>query len=334
MAITKRVLILVLILLCSISSVCATELENEFVTQLSKLQTPMQQALTNKELTIRVNEEVYAPFVAPIITPFDKLETVPAVVVQGTFNSSDENIFTVNKEGKLKGISNGEATLVYQNGNESMELKIIVDENAIPHAVQNNLWLINNEFLTVERKRLDRSNKYTKWYYKSSKAVGWCSVFIIYSANASGNPPIPEEDLNESYKDKVFYLQEGQVGNQYDGYNSLDRFVAVPKPGYLVVYADMSKAYRTTHIATVTDVVEVGNGIYDVTTIEGNMSNTVKKYTYRYDSTKSNNHIGIEDRNDLQWNMQEIPKENQVDPLVQYTLHTDHWSVFGFCATW
>ena len=32
--------------------------------------------------------------------------------------------------------------------------------------------------------------------------------------------------------------------------------------------------------------------------------------------------------------MAQVPEEMQTDPLVQYTLHTDHWSVFGFGQTW
>ena len=78
----------------------------------------------------------------------------------------------------------------------------------------------------------------------------------------------------------------------------------------------------------------VGGGGNAVTTVEGNMSNTVKSYCYLYDSKKANNLIGVEDRNKLQYNMSELPAELQTDPLVQYTLHTDHWSVFGFCQTW
>ena len=36
----------------------------------------------------------------------------------------------------------------------------------------------------------------------------------------------------------------------------------------------------------------------------------------------------------LQENMSVVPKAEQTDPLVQYTLHTDHWCVFGFGASW
>ena len=96
----------------------------------------------------------------------------------------------------------------------------------------------------------------------------------------------------------------------------------------------MKKAYRTTHIGSVTDVVDLGDGLYAVTTVEGNMSNTVKSYRYIYDSNKTNHYIGTENRNKLQYNMSVLPADMQTDPLVQYDLHTDYWSVFGFCQTW
>ena len=32
--------------------------------------------------------------------------------------------------------------------------------------------------------------------------------------------------------------------------------------------------------------------------------------------------------------LSELPEAEQTNPLVQYELHTDHWSVFGFCQTW
>ena len=110
--------------------------------------------------------------------------------------------------------------------------------------------------------------------------------------------------------------------------------MSVPKPGYLVIYADMSNAYRTVHIGSVTDVQDLGDGLYAVTTVEGNMSNSVKSYCYVYDSNKPNHMVGVEEGLKLQNNMSELPEQMHLDPLVQYELHTDHWSVFGFCQTW
>ena len=97
---------------------------------------------------------------------------------------------------------------------------------------------------------------------------------------------------------------------------------------------DMSKAYLTTHIGSVVEVEDRGGGIYAVTTVEGNMSNTVKRYTYLYDSNKSNHQITTDTRKHLQENMSMLPESEHTDPLCQYELHTDHWSVFGFGATW
>ena len=44
--------------------------------------------------------------------------------------------------------------------------------------------------------------------------------------------------------------------------------------------------------------------------------------------------VGVEEGLKLQNNMSELPGQMHTDPLVQYELHTDHWSVFGFCQTW
>ena len=79
---------------------------------------------------------------------------------------------------------------------------------------------------------------------------------------------------------------------------------------------------------------ELGDGRYVVTTVEGNVSNSVKSYRFIYDSSKANHLVGQTEGLKLQNNMEELPKDQQTDPLIQYELHTDHWSVFGFCETW
>lgn len=77
------------------------------------------------------------------------------------------------------------------------------------------------------------------------------------------------------------------------------------------------------HIGSVTDVEELGDGLYAVTTVEGNMSNSVKSYCYVYDSNKPNHMVGVEEGLKLQNNMSELPEQMHSDPLVQYELHTD-----------
>ena len=200
--------------------------------------------------------------------------------------------------------------------------------------IKNYLYVLKREFYSVKRAKLPKYNQYAKWYYGRKKEVGWCAVFTIYCANAAGANPLTLKEIDYANPPMVQYVRQGQVGHQYDGFWDMGRFVSVPKPGYLVIYADMSNAYRTVHVGSVADVQDLGGGKYAVTTIEGNMSNTVKSYCFLYDSNKANNTVGKEKGLKLQNNMEELPAEYHTDPLVQYELHTDHWSVFGFCQTW
>ena len=190
------------------------------------------------------------------------------------------------------------------------------------------------EFLETKQARLPKYNKYAKWYYGKKREVGWCAVFSIWCANASGSEPLKGKDSTDVSEDATLYLKEGQVGNHYDGFSALDRFGAVPRIGYMVIYADMRNGYKVTHIGIVVDAVPLEDGIYRITTVEGNMSNSVKSYVYLYDSNKSNHLVGVEKGLKLQRNMSQAPEDDREDPLPQYELHTDYWTVFGFCETW
>ena len=331
----KRVLICILMLtfLLPVVAHANEEMVKEFDKQLIELLSPAELALKENYMTLRVGDECIIPYVSSVIIPFDKKEETVIPELKGEINSNNNAVLSV--EGNtMKALSAGIATLSYMNGTNVENIIVEVTDDGMPYAIQNYRYVINREFLTTARKHLGRGNIYTKWYYKSNKEVGWCSVYTIYCVNASGNKPLSVDDMDTTNPPTTMLLKEGQVGNQYDRFFEVERFLAVPKPGYLVIYADMDNAYRTVHIATVVDVVDQGNGIYDVTTVEGNMSSTVKRYTYRYDSNQANNMEGGGKDRKLRWNMQEVPEELQTDILTQYELHTDHWSVFGFCATW
>ena len=327
-------LLMALVLLIPGISFAADDRDALFEEALSALLTPAQSGAATGTYGLHTGDSAYAPCVHPGIIPYDEQEEYSYPEIKGTFLSSDESIVTVSEQGIMSGIAPGEATVTCQLEDGEYTYLVTVGDDQLPETIKNYIYVLNREFYSVKRAKLPKYNQYAKWYYGRKKEVGWCSVFTIYCANASGNLPLGEKEVNTENPPMVQFFREGQVGNQYDGFWSLDRFVAVPKPGYLVIYADMSNAYRTVHIGSVTDVKDMGDGIYAVTTVEGNMSNTVKSYCFLYDSNKSNHMIGTEDRNKLQYNMAELPEDQQTDPLVQYTLHTDHWSVFGFCQTW
>ena len=332
--ITRGFLCLLICLLCVSCALADEERDALFDAALEGLLSPAQQADLDGALDLHTGDSAYVPCIAPEITPYDERETIVYPPVTGPFSSSDESVVTVTDTGLMTGVAPGTATVTYQAAEGERAYQVTVSDDALPELIKNYIYVVNREFYTVKRARLPKYNQYAKWYYGRKNEVGWCSVFTIYCANAAGANPIKVNDLEEAGESPVQFFREGQVGRQYDGFLELDRFVSVPKPGYLVIYADMSNAYRTTHVGIVVDVVDRGDGIYAVTTVEGNMSNTVKSYCYLYDSNAANNTVGVEKGRKLQNNMSELPAQEQTDPLVQYELHTDHWSVFGFGASW
>ncbi len=302
---------------------------------LSGLQTPDEVRAQTGEIGLHTGDQLYVPCVSPGIVPFDEQgEAGLQPVKGGAFESSDESVVSVSDAGLLTGVSAGEASVTARTADGTFTYRVTVGADQLPALIQNYIYILRSEFYSVKRAKLPKYNKYAKWYYGRRKEVGWCSVFTIYCANAAGAQPLKRKEADAENPPMVQFFKEGQVGHQYDGFFDLGRFVDVPKPGYLVIYAELNNGYRTTHIGSVTDVRDLGGGRYAVTTVEGNMSNSVKSYCYVYDSSKANHLVGVEKGRKLQRNMEELPASEQTDPLVQYELHTDHWAVFGFGQTW
>ena len=327
-------LITALLLLALTGSGFAEDQTALFEQAAAALQTPKEEALETGAVALRPGDTVYVPSVAPEITPYDALATQTLPAVNGTFESSDEAIVTVDAQGRMTAQAEGTATVTYHAATGDVPFTVTVSAAAVPELAKALVYVARREFYETKRARLPKYNKYAQWYYGKKKEVGWCSVFTIWCANASGNNPLQEESVTAAAQSDVVYFREGQVGNQYDGFFKLNRFVAIPRPGYTVIYGDLSNGYRVTHIGLVVDVADRGVGVYQVTTVEGNMSNTVKSYTYLYDSKAANNTVGVEKGKRLQENMSRLPSAEQTDPLVQYALHTDHWCVFGFGVSW
>jgi len=295
---------------------------------------PKEAALASGTYDLHTGDSAYVPSVAPEVTPYDE-ETVLPSAAGCTFATSDPQVVSVDNTGLMTGVSDGTAVVscTMSDGTQAA-FTVSVSADALPERAKAFVYVARREYLKNQRQRLSKANEYTIWYYRSKKEVGWCSVFTIWCANASGTDPIDEEEAVGIPDDQVLFLREGQVGNQYDGFQRNGRFVGIPRPGYLVIYANMKNTYLYTHIGIVTDVADVGGGKYRVTTVEGNMSNTVKCYTFIYDSNFDNSALTSDTRDDQQPNMSVVPESDQTDPLTQYELSTDTWTVFGFCATW
>lgn len=186
-----------------------------------------------------------------------------------------------------------------------------------PTMIQNVLDIAYGEWLDLNGQRLKQVNKYTEWRGKGV-GFGWCGGFITWCMMEAG---VPMEEL-EYFKDHgdednfmtvdgIMHVKEASVGKIMRGYQIMNRTTQVPQKGYLLVYGcDYNK---TIHIAMVSDVEQLSEGKYRITTIEGNMSNRVKMYVHDYDMNAEN------------WkkNLSEVPEDERTEQesdCFDYTL--------------
>lgn len=257
----------------------------------------------------------------------------------GTWESSDPAVAGAEldvhdkKQVRIIALSPGEATLTLTGTktNKTAQVKVTVlpdetENNPVPALIQKAVDIALSEWEQVGGQGLPkdtRGNKYNKWW---GYAVGWCGAFAGYCLDTAGIPMDSEDSIN-----KLKPLDNGDphairaagVPKLSTGYTNLGRNTKIPRPGYLVIYGSVKDTYGYKHVGLVTDVKNLEDGLYLVSTVEGNMGSTVKRYCYIYDS-----------RNMLHENLKEAPAEEQTIPGVNYTPHQNTWYVTEFCATW
>lgn len=199
----------------------------------------------------------------------------------------------------------------------------------MPLAAHNFVLTARAQFEKHPFEKLPKANEYTKWFYHDEREIGWCSVFQIWCAYHSGMQLVKyKQDVTVGEGDCISAM-EGRVGNVYyafeehDRWQQADKMEAIPKPGYLIIYG-VRASTPYTHVAIVESVTELGDGMYELTTIEGNVNSTIKRMNFRYDATPKKKY----------YNMSVVPENEITQENCQYTLQKSDWYVTGFCATW
>ncbi len=150
-----------------------------------------------------------------------------------------------------------------------------------PEQIQQMLDIAFQEWVNTEGKRLKKSNKYTKWW--NNYEWEWCAGFVTWCMLEAG---IPQEFKNDVFNmpesvSGLFHVKASSPGKMLAGYLHLHRTTRIPQRGFVVDYGEKSNGYI--HVGIVWDVQLLENGKYRLTTVEGNMNNTVRMYVFDYD---------------------------------------------------
>ena len=201
------------------------------------------------------------------------------------------------------------------------------DRSAVPNAINTVIDFAVDEWRAAANKTFSRAgskNKYSFWQCgKGPKCnIGWCGAFLGYVFDTCG---IPMDEPTKSVpheSGEPYSVRAAGVGKINKGFEKMNRLTMVPKPGYLVVYGEQ-KAYGYKHIGLITDVDDLGGGVYLLKTVEGNMSNRIKRFCYLFDS------------NEAIKNTKPCPDEyRRTDGEINDYEHIKKWNITTFCQTW
>lgn len=212
-------------------------------------------------------------------------------------------------------------------------------EYEVPEVIQEAIRIGIAEWEALGEQRLSqdpKGNKFTKWW---GYACGWCGAFANYCLDTAGVPLEPPDTYRKvkPHEGGVPYgIREAHQSKIFTGFKNMERITDIPRPGYLVLYGarDIASARESSlvHVGLVTDVIDRGDGLYQVFTVEGNIGSTIKRYTYLYDSTADGKH-----------NLSLLPESEWAEPEIY---HYDEprqtkrdgkiygWYVDCFCQTW
>ena len=243
------------------------------------------------------------------------------------WESTDEQVAAVDEKGNITAVSEGNCQIVLTTGGTEIAYGMTVDDGVPTELMKKAIAIAENEFVTLDLRGIKKANKYSKWYTrKDDVPIGWCGAFVGWCFEEAGVPMSRVGAAKKVPDDATYAISEAAVGKILKGYQKMERTTNFPRPGYMVIYSVTNKSYNNIHTGLVVDAEDLADGRYLLTTIEGNVSSTVKKYQYYYDSS--------EEASQKQENMQALPSDMQVDEKTCYTLHDEDWFVKVFCQTY
>ncbi len=240
-------------------------------------------------------------------------------------------------------------TLVGEEEERTVEVSVEPAQDDVPAAIRRAIDIALAEWQENLGRSLPRSdsnkpnknNKYTTWW---GYDCGWCGAFANYCMDAAGVPLEPSDTYKKvkpTADGSPHGVREAAVPKLDTGFENMHRLTQTePRPGYLVIYGRRDSksngktvsAYAFVHVGIITEVEDLGDGKFLLSTVEGNLSNQIKRFCYIYDSASPANKKKPDGKANL--NMYPAPEDRRTEANVQYTPHQDSWYVTEFCMTW
>jgi hypothetical protein len=207
----------------------------------------------------------------------------------------------------------------------------------IPPEIRAMIELAAEQFDAHGGKTLKRSNEYTVWYYGDKTAIGWCAAFTSWCAFHAGVETLKEKQVDAFFSEDpidmayepisdipdVFMPREANVARCRNMFIHTGRLTDIPMPGYQIFYGRIGGA-PTLHTGLVESVRVIKEGVYELTTLEGNVGNRVKRFCVRYTVEPKRKHH----------NLTAVPGKERVVENAQYKLHQEDWYITGFGQSW
>jgi hypothetical protein len=264
-----------------------------------------------------------------ILLPMQVGEISQAIQGEGTWRSDHPDIATVSDSGVITALAEGYTLVLLSNRKNEVTIRceVQVGETPIPEEITRVIESALADWAEADGKPLPRYNEYTKWFNPAAKdGFGWCGAFVGLHFDTVGiemnkeyrakkAPPLPEGSL--------FAVRQASQTKLYEGFQSRNRLSNLPRPGYYIIYGKKGSTPYT-HVGLVTTVQDMGEGVYLLETVEGNLGSRIKRFSYLYDS--------LAERKDR--NIKPIPAELQTRPdEFNYEYVKDFYiNVFG--QTW
>lgn len=193
-----------------------------------------------------------------------------------------------------------------------------------PAEIEAMLDIAYREWEALAGEKLPNVNKFTEWRGKGYK-FEWCAGYVTWVMMEAGIPMQELEDIKTAAKgtedglfhpEGIYHCKEASPGKLLRAYQLMERATMVPQKGFIIIYG--CSYNKVIHAGFVYDVEDLGGGKYRITTLEGNINDSVKMFIRDYDMNAE-----VNTNSKKSTNLSEVPENERTIPAaknVDYTV--------------